>query len=135
MYLPRKELCQEIANAIGKCGDNVFELPANRARLLLMKRAAFSHESEVRAVFVQQNAMPKTEFISVPFEPSHVFDDISLDPRLETFERRERETVIRSLGYKGEISEHGLYQGTLLQVVIGGEANPTATQTEPDSAV
>lgn len=52
----------------------------------------------------------------MPIEPSAVFDEISFDPRLETFERRERGAVIRSLGYKGAITESDLYQRTLLQV-------------------
>ena len=115
-YLPREELLQEITNAIGHHGLQVFEIPSNRARLLLFKREAFSHESEVRIIFVQQNPEPRQTIIQVPIEPSAVFEDVSFDPRLETFERREREAVIRSLGYKGEISESGLYQKTLLQV-------------------
>lgn len=117
-YFPREKLLQEIANSIGQHGLRVFENPVNRAKLLLMKRDAFSHEAELRVIFVQQNSEPKERLFRVPVDPSAVFDEISFDPRLETFERRERETVIKSLGFKGAFRESDLYQRTLLQVVI-----------------
>jgi hypothetical protein len=98
MYLSRDALLQEIANAIGRHGLQVFEVHSNRAKLLLLKREAFSHEPEVRVIYVQQNQEPREAIIRVPIEPSAVFDEISFDPRLETFERREREAMIRSLG-------------------------------------
>jgi hypothetical protein len=120
-YLERKAVLQEIANAIGAHGLQVFEVPSNRAKLLLLKRDAFSHEAEVRAIFVQDGAERRGPIIQVPIKPSEVFDDISFDPRLETFERREREAVVRSLGYTGTISDTGLYQRTLLQVGLIGE--------------
>jgi len=116
LYLARDALLKQIANAIGQYGLSVFEEPANRANLLLLKREAFSHEAEVRVIFVQKNAEPHQEIVRIPIEPSAVFDEISFDPRLETFERREREAVIRSLGYDGSITESDLYQRTLLQV-------------------
>lgn len=119
-YLPSEALLREIATAIDQHGLSVFELPSNRARLLLLKREAFSHEAEVRVIFVQQNPEPRPARIHIPIEPSAVFDEISFDPRLGTFERKERELVIRSLGYTGAISESGLYQRTLLEVWIGG---------------
>lgn len=117
-YLPREKLLQEIANAIGQHGPRVFEIPVNRAKLLLLKRDAFSHEAELRVIFVQQNQEPKEPIFRVPADPSVVFDEISFDPRLETFERRERETIIKKLGFKGTFQESDLYQRTLLQVVI-----------------
>ena len=122
-YLDREGVLQEIANAIGAHGLHVFEVPSNRAKLLLLKRDAFSHEAEVRAIFVQDDAAQRGPILRVPIDPSKVFDDISFDPRLEVFERREREAVVKSLGYTGTISDTGLYQRTLLQVGVLGEGS------------
>ncbi len=130
-YLPREALLQEIANAIGRHGFQVFEVPSNRAKLLLLKRDAFSHEAEIRIIFVRQNREPREAVIRVPIEPSAVFDEMSFDPRLQTFERRERETVARSLGYQGQIAESGLYQRTLLEV---GVVNPVDAAKRPPTA-
>jgi len=121
-YLEREALEQEIANAIGAHGETVFEVPSNRAKLLLLKRNAFSHESEVRVVFVQRDAKRGEPVIRVPIDPAEVFDEVSFDPRLETFERREREAVVRRLGYADAITETGLYQRTLLQVTLTGDS-------------
>lgn len=124
-YLARTELLQEIANGIGQHGPKMFENPSNRAKLLLLKRHAFSHEAELRAIFVQQAPEPSEPIFRVPVEPPAVFDEISFDPRLETFERKERETVIRSLGFTGAMRESDLYQRTLLQVGIIEDDKPT----------
>ncbi|MCK9984605.1 MAG: hypothetical protein AzoDbin1_01077 [Azoarcus sp.] len=115
-YMCQNELQQEIANAIGQHGLDMFSVPTNRARLLLLKRKAFSHEAELRVLFVQQNSAPVQPILRVPIDPLAVFDEISFDPRLELFERREREAAVRRLGFKGTISDAGLYQRTLLQV-------------------
>ncbi|MBI1896887.1 MAG: hypothetical protein HYS04_10210 [Acidobacteria bacterium] len=131
MYLSREALLQEIANAIDRHGLQVFEVPSNRAKLLLLKREAFSHEAEVRVIYVQQNQEPRETSIRVPIEPSAVFDETSFDPRLETFERREREAVIRSLGYEGAITDSDLYQRTLLQVHLVDKDN---TGSDPSAA-
>jgi hypothetical protein len=115
-YLPQGELLQEIANAIGQHGLGVFSVPSNRAGLLLMKRDAFSHEAELRVLFVQRDPTPVEPVLRVPIDPLALFEEVSFDPRLEPFERIERETVIRSLGFTGPITNTSLYQRTLLQV-------------------
>jgi hypothetical protein len=117
-YLSSKALLQEIANAVSKDGLNCFEVPSKRANLLLLKREAFSHEAEVRVIYVQQNQEPCDAIVRVPIEPSALFDQISFDPRLAPFEWYERETMIRSLGYKGEIIKSDLYQRTVLEVLL-----------------
>ena len=56
-------------------------------------------------------------------DPNAVFDEITLDPRLEIFERKEREMVIRNIGYTGPFRESQLYQGVLLQVLLDKPPN------------
>lgn len=122
-YLSRALLLQEIANAIVRNGLGVFEVPSNRAKLLLLKRDAFSHEAEVRLLFVQHDAQPRADILQIPIEPSSVFDEISFDPRLKTFERRERETWIARAGFTGVVRESDLYQRTLLEVDVNQSDN------------
>lgn len=136
-YLTQNQLLQEIANAIGAHGHQVFEVPSNRAKLGLMKRDAFSHESEVRAIFVSAKGETGDATIQVPIQPADVFEDLTFDPRLESFERNERATVVKSLGYTGSITESGLYQRTFLEIGLPDdpEAKPSsAEQVVADSA-
>jgi hypothetical protein len=117
-YHSQSALLQEIANAIGQHGNDVFSAPINRAKLLLLKREAFSHEAEVRLIYVRHHTDPPQPLLHIPIDPVEVFDEITFDPRLVTFERKERESVVRSLGYTGSIGESLLYQRTLLEVVL-----------------
>jgi hypothetical protein len=46
----------------------------------------------------------------VKIDPNVLFDEVTFDPRLELFERKEREAVIKNLGYTGKIVDSNLYQ-------------------------
>ena len=118
-YLSRANLLQEIANAIGAHGKRVFYAPENHAKLLLLKREAFSHESEVRAIFVQRDDAPALDLFPIPIDINEVFEEITFDPRLQIDERKEREAALTALGYKGSFGKSELYGGrTILQVVL-----------------
>jgi hypothetical protein len=117
-YSSAREIEQEIADAIGRVGEDVFSIPSNRAKLLLKKRIGFAHEAELRVIFVQRDAEPVQDLLRVPVNPAAVFDGITFDPRLLKFERDERATVIRSLWNGAVITESDLYQKALLEVVI-----------------
>ena len=116
-YLPRERLLQHVANLVGSRGPEFFSAGRPRAELRLLKRHEYSHEAEVRLIYVEERDSVAGKFVQVPFEPNDVFEDINFDPRLLTFERNERETVVRSLGYTGSISTSDLYQRTLLEIV------------------
>ena len=117
-YLEQTELLQQIANAIGFAGLDAFENPANRAKLLLMKREAFAHEAEVRMMAIHHRSGLSDSISWVPIDPNAVFDEITFDPRLETFERMEREISIRNLGYAGPLRGSQLYEPVELQVLL-----------------
>jgi hypothetical protein len=117
-YLRADALLQQIANAVGTIGLNVFEHPANRAKLLLMKREAFAHEAEVRLIRVSHGADSSNPVHRIQIDPNAIFDEISFDPRLATFERKEREAVIRDFGYAGPFRESDLYQRVVIEVVL-----------------
>lgn len=118
-YLSHEQILQDITNAIGTHGLSVFQNPANRARLLLLKRKAFAHEAEVRLIYVCEDPRVTQVLLRVPIDPAEVFDEITFDPRLESFERLERKALIRGLGYQGLIGQSFLYTRTLLQVFLG----------------
>ena len=117
-YLARNALLQEVANAIGAVGLGVFEHPANRAKLLLLKREAFAHEAEVRLIQVRHGPDSPDALLRVQIDPNTVFDEISFEPRLAVFERKEREEAVSDLGYTGPFCESGLYDRVLLQVSL-----------------
>ena len=109
-------MLQEIANAINTYGPTMFEKPENRAQLLLMKRKAYEHEAEVRLLVVPSGPQHLEQTFQIQFDPNAVFDEISFDPRVETFERLERERIIANVGYTGQFRASLLYQCVLLQV-------------------
>jgi hypothetical protein len=116
-YWSRNHILQWIANTIQKNGLDAFCVPATRATLLLLKRTAFQHESEVRLLFVcNQVGYPEIFRHIEDIDPNEVFEEISFDPRLERFEAEERKSTIRSLGYSGTIANSELYHRTLLEV-------------------
>jgi hypothetical protein len=118
-YMSEAHVQRELANAVGTYGPDVFTAPANRAKLLLLKRDAFQHEAEVRLIYVEQRDVPPEPVFRVQFDPNEVFDDISFDPRLVEFERKEREAAVRAAGYTGSITVSRLYENTLLNIGIG----------------
>lgn len=117
-YMSKDALLQEIANAVGNFGKDVFKEPNNLATLALFKREAFSHESEIRLIFIGDNTAPGTKIIRVQIDPNALFEEVTFDPRLETFERREHEAVVKNLGYTGNIVESKLYMRTRLIVQL-----------------
>lgn len=108
-YMAQPKLLQVIANTVDRFGKNAFDQPSNLANLALLKRDAFSHESEVRLIFIGDKNEPGTKSIKVQIDPNALFDEVTFDPRLEIFERRERESVAKNLGYTGNIVESYLY--------------------------
>lgn len=112
-YLAGEKILQAVANEIDRSGLEAFAKPRALAKASLRKRHAFSHESEIRLIYVETRKIANEPLIRLPIDPNVVFEEVTFDPRLEIFERKEREAVARSLGYKGSVAESGLYQKTL----------------------
>lgn len=88
--------------------------------------AVFRHEAEVRVIYVEQRGIPPESVFRVEIDPNALFidpnalfDDITFDPRLDESERNQREAVIRTLGYTGQLSVSGLYQDTSFEIALG----------------
>ena len=125
-YSPQQELLQRIANDVGTFGTDIYTTPRQVAAHLLLKRDYFSHEAEVRMIFVShdETTLPLKDetaagLFSVSFDPNELFDEISVDPRLLGFERNEREEVMRNLGYTGTVTRRDHYQKIIVDVALG----------------
>ncbi|MBV4552282.1 hypothetical protein HU742_014145 [Pseudomonas sp. SWRI102] len=118
-YLAKPQLIQHIANEVGGKGPNVFHDPVNRAKLLMMKRAGFAHEDEVRLVAVFTGP-PRSQdkVLPVTLDTNRLFDEVTFDPRLEAFELKNRIRELKAWGYTGLIGESDLYESNLIQVLI-----------------
>ena len=118
---------EQIRNQIGKLARNgceVFSESGTRARLLLLKRKAFQHEEEVRLIYVAHDGGPGQDVQMVPINTSAVFESITFDPRLQTFELKEREAEFVKLGYQGPIERSELYRPRLLDIICRGIPAP-----------
>ena len=90
-YLDRDALFQRVANAVERGGLDVFEYPAELAALLLTKRAAFSHEEEVRLIHVGRGVdHPSDSVLLIKIDPNALIDEITVvqDKFLRSVDRR-----------------------------------------------
>ncbi|MBD3772284.1 MAG: hypothetical protein IE921_01730 [Rhodobacteraceae bacterium] len=107
-YVEDSEIGQRIVNACNTdgYGPAFFRTVPGRAESLLWKRIYFSHEQEVRLMLIaltwpKDQSVPQVRNVRV--DPNTFFHSISFDPRLISFEAKEREAEVRDAGYRGEI--------------------------------
>lgn len=108
-YLNQQEVVRHIDEVLRGQLDEV-STGVSRAELVLFKRSGFSHEAEVRLVYVRprtDDSPPNT--IAIPFNPDRVFDQVSFDPRLEEFESDDRKKKAKQLGFNGSFGGCELY--------------------------
>lgn len=122
-YCPHTKNQRLIAEILRRHGFEAFREPERRARLLLVKRPAFRHEDEVRLLYIEQRSLEKPQDrIQVRFgDPTEVFDEVTLDPRLKGFDTEDRKTMLTARGYGGPIGRWPEYQRSMLQVVLPPE--------------
>lgn len=117
-YLPDAEIGQRIVNACNTAnlGPDFFRSVQGRADSLMWKRDYFGHEQEVRLLLIAR-AWPRDRPVpavrNVRVEPNTLFRTVSIDPRLVSFEAKERETELRNAGFEGEIRPDPSYQKVL----------------------
>jgi hypothetical protein len=117
-YGPQQAIYQQLANLIRRHGPHALGRGQLRAQLLLVKRQAFAHEAEVRLICVDESDSPERNCLRIPIDPLVLFEEITFDPRLAPFERIERATAVRNLGYTGPLGQSELYQKILLKVML-----------------
>lgn len=119
-YGSRAEVAQNVVNLVGRAGINGLTDPKVSVNTLLMKREAFAHESEIRLIVTDKKLHRPAELLRIPVEPEALIDSVMIDPRLQPFERIERQQEIESWGYKGPFETSDLYQRTFLRVPVPG---------------
>jgi hypothetical protein len=122
-YLPRTEIQREVAQRVREHYCEAFSTPRAMADILLLKRQEFEHEREVRLIVVSQDTNPPLR-LQVAIDPGKVIEEITFDPRLTLYEQRERESLVRRLGYAGRISESELYTNFFLEISVDGLPDP-----------
>jgi len=96
-YVSRAGIAQEIVDEVNRAGLESFGDPIKRARAALYKRDAYSHEAEVRTIYVGQTG-DQMAAIDVRLDHNDVIDLVTLDGRLTETERRAREDALRGAG-------------------------------------
>lgn len=91
-----------------------FRSPRTAADLLCIKRAAFNHEKEVRAILYNENAernqTGKIEPIKVPVDGKKLISSIMFDPRTpDVLCEAMKHYLVNVVGFKGEIDKSKLY--------------------------
>lgn len=86
--------------------------PHKLARTLCIKRPEFSHESEVRLLFCDNDNHGKNKVAIFPFNPDAILDEVAIDPRLRPDQFEKMKNEIMSLGCTIPIIQSDLYQIT-----------------------
>lgn len=114
-YDPEQNFAQTLANRLSRPeGPRYFSTPDGRAESLCTKRARFSDEREVRLICVGAGKLGTGDKVRrFKVDPNALFTEIAFDPRLLTFEQRERARKLETMGFKGRIIEDPAYVGVV----------------------
>ena len=120
LYEDETEFGQSLANKLSKsAGPRAFSTPQARADSLFVKRGMFRHEDEVRLLCVGPGRLHEGDSIRhFQIDPNSLFDEIRFDPRLISFERREREEMLRKRGFEGTVFEDPSYLPVLTTIQV-----------------
>jgi hypothetical protein len=114
-YLAKKKLIEYVDNfnPIDSRGDRI-------ASSLLIKRTPFSHENEVRLIYMQHDRnLPDSNIFQYPFDVLKTVDQITFDPRMDYDKYVEYKNEFKSLGFEGNIIQSSLYtppKGFLIKI-------------------
>lgn len=104
-YLPNKKL-MKFANTV----FSGIPKPTSFAETLLVKRPAFSHENEVRLIYMDRGKERDSKLFSYAIDPNELIDQIMIDPRLTKDEANEvRHQIIDSTKFEGPVKRSLLY--------------------------
>ena len=114
-YEPEQNFAQTLVNRLASPeGPLYFSTPDGRAESLCTKRARFSDEREVRLLCVGAGKLGTGDKVrQFKVDPNALFTEVAFDPRLLTFEQRERAQRLESMRFKGRIIEDPAYIGVL----------------------
>lgn len=99
---------KELENCFSKI-DLMNSNGSGIAESLLYKRTAFSHEKEVRLIYVGDSGNCESDIFNYEVDPNELFDSVLFDPRMDKSLRRSYISAIRCLGYDSTIKRSTLY--------------------------
>lgn len=82
----------------------------SQAKSLLIKRNAFKHEEEVRLIYLDPRNQSFGNLFRYTFDPLHLIEKITFDPRMSKSLYRVYKNHILGLGFRGELLQSGLYK-------------------------
>ena len=110
-YEPEDKFAQGLVNRLSRPeGPLYFSTVDGRAESLCTKRARFSDEKEVRLLCIGAGKLGTGDKIRhFPVDLNKLVTEVAFDPRLLTFEQRERAGKLQSIGFEGRIIEDPAY--------------------------
>lgn len=122
-YEPEERFAQGLVNRLSRDeGPLYFATPDGRAESLCTKRMRFSDEREVRLLCVGVGRLGAGEKVRhFQVDPQALFTEVAFDPRILTFEQRERADKLRSMGFEGTIVEDPAYVSVINVIPMTSE--------------
>ena len=108
IYYPKKEIDKVVADRLA--GTKQFSGSLGQAQSLLFKRNAFSHEKEVRLIYLDPHNNADTNVYLYPCDPLTLIDRITFDPRMSPNLYKIYKNHLKIIGYKGTVIQSGLYR-------------------------
>jgi hypothetical protein len=123
VYEDNESFGRALANRLSRPeGPNFFGTPEGRAESMLVKRAIFRDEDEVRLLCIGTGRLDDDDNLkSMSIDPNALFTEVRFDPRLVLDESREREKRLRGLGFTGKVIEDLSYIGVFTIIPMPGE--------------
>jgi len=87
-------------------------------KTLLLKRVEFKPENEIRLLYFDPHNKDYGDVYHYTIDPSSTFSEITFDPRMEDTLYSTYESVLRSIGFDGEINKSHLYRAPQLTICV-----------------
>lgn len=119
-YESERDFTQALADRLARPeGPRYFSTPDGRAESLCVKRARFRDEREIRMLCISPSMLGTGDKVRrFEVDPNRLFTELAFDPRLMTFEQRERANRLEALGFAGRVIEDSAYVGVLNLIVM-----------------
>jgi hypothetical protein len=89
------------------------------AYTLLLKRPEFQPENEIRVIYWSESFYGKySDIIYLGVEPNKLFEEVTLDPRMDELRFISISKIIKKIGYTGPINQSTLYSFPELRLKI-----------------
>lgn len=85
---------------------------------LLWKREAFRWEKEIRLLYLHPHARTQGDLFPYPVDPFALVSAVTLDPRLSTQIADSYSTVLREIGFEGNVVQSSLYKAPNLEIPV-----------------